>query len=319
MKIFSFLFSFLLAVNIIYALEVPFLSGRVIDEAGILSEETKASLESKLKEHEKQTSNQVVVLTIPSLEGEVLEEFSIKVATTWKLGQKKKDNGVLLLIAKGDRKLRIEVGYGLEGTLSDVICNRIIRNDITPLFKKGDFSGGVEKGVDSILAVITGTYANTNEVTDSTESSNTDKQYSDFLNSVGDSDIPILFRIPFGLIFFAVITPFTILTAVTPYIGWFLYFFLMPFYGTFPVVVFGKWGALFLPCYIVIMFLLKIYFGFTKEGKKTAEKYAAKLNSSGRYRSGSGSSWSSSSGSSSSGGFSGGGGSFGGGGSSGSW
>ncbi|HMV43316.1 MAG TPA: TPM domain-containing protein [Leptospiraceae bacterium] len=325
MKKFSIIIFLLLQTASIFALDVPYLSGRVVDEAGILSEETKSSLEKKLIEQEKKTSNQLVVLTIPSLEGEVLEDYSIKVATTWKLGQKGKDNGVLLLIAKDDRKLRIEVGYGLEGTLTDVMCSRIIRNEITPSFKRGDFSGGVEKGVDSILAVIDGSYVNTSS--DSTTSNDSGKDtniegvYSKFIHSVGDSDIPFLFRIPFGLIFFTVITPFTILTAVTPYVGWFLYFFLMPFYGTFPVVIFGKWGGLFLPSYIVIMFFLKLYFGFTKDGKKLAEKIEQKYGGSGGSGgSSSGSSWSSrSSGGFSSGGFSGGGGSFGGGGSSGSW
>ena len=145
MKFYSLvLFSFLLT-NSIFALDVPFLSGRVIDDVGILSDEIKISIENKLKEHEKQTSNQVVVLIIPSLEGEILEEYSLKVASTWKLGQKGKDNGVLLLIAKNDRKIRIEVGYGLEGTLTDVLCNRIIRNEITPSFKQGNFSLGVER------------------------------------------------------------------------------------------------------------------------------------------------------------------------------
>ncbi|HNI89138.1 MAG TPA: TPM domain-containing protein, partial [Leptospiraceae bacterium] len=131
MKKFSIIIFLLLQTASIFALDVPYLSGRVVDEAGILSEETKSSLEKKLIEQEKKTSNQLVVLTIPSLEGEVLEDYSIKVATTWKLGQKGKDNGVLLLIAKDDRKLRIEVGYGLEGTLTDVMCSRIIRNEIT--------------------------------------------------------------------------------------------------------------------------------------------------------------------------------------------
>ena len=136
MKFLSTLFFVSLLANSILALEVPFLSGRVIDETGVLSAESKLSIENKLKEHEKATSNQVVVLIIPSLEGEVLEEYSLKVATTWKLGQKKKDNGVLLLIAKEDRKLRIEVGYGLEGSLTDALCSRIIRKEITPSFKQ---------------------------------------------------------------------------------------------------------------------------------------------------------------------------------------
>lgn len=309
MKFYSLLIFILLTTNSIFALDVPFLSGRVIDEVGVLSNETKNSLEQKLKEHEKQTTNQVVVLIIPSLEGEILEEYSLKVASTWKLGQKKKDNGVLLLIAKNDRKLRIEVGYGLEGTLTDILCNRIIQKEITPYFKKGDFSTGVEHGVDSILGAIQGTYSA--PIKESKEDSM--ESYSSAVNEMGSTEIPLFIRLFMGGIFFTVMTPFTFFTAITPYIGWFLYFFLMPFYGIFPLVIFGKWGALLLPAYIVIMFIVKIYFGFFPNGKKIAKKLESSFGGSGG-RSSSG--WSSGS---SSGGFSGGGGSFGGGGSSGSW
>ncbi|MBK8394532.1 MAG: TPM domain-containing protein [Leptospiraceae bacterium] len=272
-----------------------------MDEVGILSKETKLSIDKKLKEHEKQTSNQVVVLIIPSLEGEILEEYSLKIASTWKLGQKGKDNGVLLLIAKNDRKMRIEVGYGLEGTLTDVLSNRIIRNEIAPAFKKENYSAGVEQGVDAIIGAIKGTY----------------KPEAENTNSPGlDMGLPWYFSIIIGLMFFAFMTPFVIATATTPYIGWFLYFFLMPFFGTFPVVIFGSKGFIVLPIYAVFMFIAKVYLGFTDDGKKFMEKHASKI------RAGSSSSSSSSgrsSGSSSGGGFSGGGGSFGGGGSSGSW
>jgi len=317
MKIYSLTFLFFLLANSIFALDVPYLSERVIDEVGILSTDAKLSLEKKLKEHETQTTNQVVVLIIPSLEGEVLEEFSMKVASTWKLGQKGKDNGVLLLIAKNDRKLRIEVGYGLEGSLTDALSSQIIRREITPAFKQGDFSRGVEQGVDAILAAILGSYTAVNNDSPIATNDNINP-----INTIGDADIPIFFRIIFGTIFFIVITPFTITAAFTPYVGWFLYFFLMPFYATFPLVALGAYGALLFPIYAVGMFLFKIYLGFTTDGKKFAEKYEKKWEArlSGGGRSG-GSSGGSSGGRSggSSGGFSGGGGSFGGGGSSGSW
>ncbi len=309
MKFLTVVASLYLLANSIFALDVPFLSGRVIDEVGILSNETKLSIENKLKDHEKATSNQVVVLIIPSLESEVLEEYSLKVASTWKLGQKGKDNGVLLLIAKNDRKLRIEVGYGLEGSLTDALSYRIIRNEITPSFKQGNFSLGVEQGVDAILSAIAGTYKEQEE--------SAKDEYLDTVNTIGDSGIPILFRLFFGGMFLLVITPFTLAAAFTPYIGWFLYFFLMPFYGTFPLVALGKWGGLLLPIYAVSMFVFKVYLGFTSSGKEFAKKYGTSFQNSGRGGSGSSSGRSSSSGSS--GGFSGGGGSFGGGGSSGSW
>jgi uncharacterized protein len=313
MKFLSTLFFVSLLANSILALDVPFLSGRVIDETGVLSAESKLSIENKLKEHEKATSNQVVVLIIPSLEGEVLEEYSLKVATTWKLGQKKKDNGVLLLIAKEDRKLRIEVGYGLEGSLTDALCSRIIRKEITPSFKQGNFSLGVEQGVDAILGVIGGTY--TAPVDGSKEEFL--ESYLEFINSLGGAEIPWQIRLLFGGVFFVVITPFTLFAAFAPYIGWFIYFFLFPFYGTFPLVALGKQGAFLLPAYAILMFFFKVYVGLTASGKAFAQKYGSNFiptgGSSGSSRSGS--SWSSSS----SGGFSGGGGSFGGGGSSGSW
>jgi uncharacterized protein len=105
-----------------------------------------------------QSSNQIAVLTIPSLEGESLEEFSHRVATTWKLGQKGTDNGVLLLVAIGERKVRIEVGYGLEGVLTDIRSAQIIRNEIVPRFRAGDMPGGVTAGINAILKTIEGTY-----------------------------------------------------------------------------------------------------------------------------------------------------------------
>ncbi|MBK8396687.1 MAG: TPM domain-containing protein [Leptospiraceae bacterium] len=314
MKFYALTFIAFILANSIYALEVPRLSGRVIDEVGILSNEEKKSLEIKLKEHEKKTSNQVVVLIIPSLEGEVLEEYSIKVASTWKLGQKGKDNGVLLLIAKNDRKLRIEVGYGLEGSLTDVLSSQIIRREITPEFKKGNFPLGVEQGVDAILGAIQGSYtvANTDNSTDTATDT---ENFLDFANAIGDADLPLPFRMVFGSVFFIVITPFTLMAAFSPYIGWFLYFFLIPFYAIFPLVSLGKYGVLLFPIYVVGMFLFKIYLAFSEDGKKFAEKYGSTWQAQGSGGGGSG--WSS--GSSGGGGFSGGGGSFGGGGSSGSW
>jgi len=144
-----------------YALDVPQLRAHINDYAGILSRETIQKLERQLIDFEKSDSTQIVVLTIPSLEGEVLEEFSIKVAEAWKIGYKGKDNGAILIIAKNDRKLRIEVGRGLEGKLTDLMSGRIIRFDITPRFKAGDFDGGVDAGVGAIMAVVKGEYTAT--------------------------------------------------------------------------------------------------------------------------------------------------------------
>lgn len=148
-------FSFVTAVS---ALEVPPLTGRVVDLAHVLPNSTVESLTAQLTAHETQSSNQVAVLIVPSLEHESLEEFSHRVATTWKLGQKGTDNGVLLLVAIGERKVRIEVGYGLEGVLTDIRSAQIIRNEIVPRFRAGDMAGGVTAGIKAIVKTIEGTY-----------------------------------------------------------------------------------------------------------------------------------------------------------------
>ncbi len=140
------------------ALDVPQLTGRVVDLAHSLPSSTVESLTARLSAHEAQSSNQAAVLIVPSLEGDSLEEFSHRVATTWKLGQKGTDNGVLLLVAIGERKVRIEVGYGLEGVLTDARSAQIIRNEIVPRFRTGDIPGGVTEGISAILKTIEGTY-----------------------------------------------------------------------------------------------------------------------------------------------------------------
>jgi len=137
---------------------VPPLTGRVVDLGHVLPTEVAASLTRHLESHETKTSNQVAILILPSLEGEPLEEFSHRVATTWKLGQKGTDNGVLLLVSLKDRKVRIEVGYGLEGTLTDLRSAHIIRNEIVPRFRAGDLAGGITAGTQAILGTIEGTY-----------------------------------------------------------------------------------------------------------------------------------------------------------------
>jgi len=147
---------FLLAPSLANALEVPPLRGRVNDHAKLLSQERALVLEAQLEKFEQETGHQIAVLTIPSLEGDSLEDFSIRVAETWKIGKKGFDNGAILLIARDDRKLRIEVGYGLEGVMPDAIASRIIREVITPRFRAGDYGGGIEAGVNSILKVTRG-------------------------------------------------------------------------------------------------------------------------------------------------------------------
>ncbi|MBN1569820.1 MAG: TPM domain-containing protein [Acidobacteria bacterium] len=140
------------------ALDIPKLQSRVTDLAGVLTPEQITGLESKLQDLENTDSTQVAVLIIPSLEGESLEDYSIRVAESWKLGQKERDNGAILLISMKDRALRIEVGYGLEEKLTDARSNRIINNDIVPRFREGDFFGGIDAGVTGIIQTVRGIY-----------------------------------------------------------------------------------------------------------------------------------------------------------------
>ncbi|MFT5699565.1 MAG: hypothetical protein ACI8ZB_002425 [Desulforhopalus sp.] len=139
-------------------LEVPDLTKRINDHAGMLGSATVSQLENVLSTLEKEESTQIAVLTINSLAGESLEGFSLKVVEKWKLGREDLDNGALLLVAKNDRKIRIEVGYGLEGVLTDLTAGRIIRNVITPNFKNGNFDQGIIDGVSAMIAAVRGEY-----------------------------------------------------------------------------------------------------------------------------------------------------------------
>lgn len=147
-----------LAAPALQALPVPPLRARINDRTttGVLSPAAVARLEAMLKEHERATADQVALLILSSLEGESLEEYSHRVASQWRLGQKGKDNGVLLLIAIQDRKLRIEVGYGLEAKLPDGLAGRIIREKIAPRFRSNDIEGGVSEGLSAIVAILSG-------------------------------------------------------------------------------------------------------------------------------------------------------------------
>ncbi len=140
------------------AREVPPLTGYVNDYGGMLSPQVKAQIESELSAFEKSDSTQIVILTIPSLEGEVLEEFAIRAGEAWKIGQKGKDNGVIIVVSKGDRKIRIEVGRGHEGKLTDLMAGRIIDLVIKPRFKRADYDGGLHAGVAAIIDATRGEF-----------------------------------------------------------------------------------------------------------------------------------------------------------------
>jgi uncharacterized protein len=135
---------------------VPTLVGRVVDQTGTLSSDEIASLNQTLRNFEARKGSQVAVLIVPTTAPETIEQYSLRVAETWKIGRKKIDDGALLVVAKDDRRLRIEVGYGLEGALTDVTSKRIIDEIITPSFRRGDFAGGISSGVDRIIRVVDG-------------------------------------------------------------------------------------------------------------------------------------------------------------------
>ncbi len=138
------------------ALDVPPLTARVNDAAQLLSPSEREALEAKLAAYEAQSGQQFVLLTVPSLEGDPIEDFSIRVAEKWKIGQRGKDNGIILVVAKADRKMRIEVGYGLEGDVTDVFSSRVIREILTPAFRESAFARGLNDAFDMLYRKASG-------------------------------------------------------------------------------------------------------------------------------------------------------------------
>lgn len=134
----------------------PALTGRIVDAAGLLDGAARQRIEGKLAAHEAKTTDQIVVATVPTLGDLTVEEYGNRLFRQWALGQKDRNNGILLLVAPKERKLRIEVGYGLEGTLTDALSKVIITTAIAPRFKQGDYAGGIEAGVDAIASILTG-------------------------------------------------------------------------------------------------------------------------------------------------------------------
>ena len=267
---------------------VPTLVGRVVDQTGTLSSDEIASLNQTLRNFEARKGSQVAVLIVPTTAPETIEQYSLRVAETWKIGRKKIDDGALLVVAKDDRRLRIEVGYGLEGALTDVTSKRIIDEIITPSFRSGNFAGGISSGVDRIIRVVDG------EPLPAPEPRR--EQGSSFLSHVDLLN-------PFTL--FAVFIVSTILrTTLGRLIGAVATSGIV---GALAWVIAGSLAASFIAAIIAFLFTM------------FAETPTSSGRSGGRGWSGGGGSWGgggSSSGSSDSGG---GGGSFGGGGASGSW
>ncbi|MBI5555007.1 MAG: TPM domain-containing protein [Elusimicrobia bacterium] len=147
-----FIFAIIIFASRIWALEVPDKPvSRVNDYAGMFSSQTVLDMSQYLGEYESRSGNQIVVATFPTLTGDSLEEFSIRLAEKWKIGQKGKDNGVIVLLVKNERLVRIEVGYGLEAILTDALCAQIIQRNIVPHFKQGDYDTGIKEAVSAIV------------------------------------------------------------------------------------------------------------------------------------------------------------------------
>lgn len=299
-----------------HAADVPFLQGRVTDDAEILSPEATGRMASLIADHERRTTDQVAVLTVPSLEGASIEDFALQVFEAWQLGQKGRDNGILMVVAPQDRRMRIEVGYGLESRLTDLEAGRIIRNIMAPRFKDGDYDGGIEQGVAAIVAQLRGEDAPLPEAPAAAPA----KPRTGFFQG---PDLGIVERILIGCFIFGIVGLFTVLGVVTPGMGWFLYFFLIPFWAMFPIVVVGSNGALaLLVTYLVCFPIAKIALSRTqwyRKARKDVKRNGRASIGGFTLTSGGGRRRPSGGGISAGGGFSGGGGRSGGGGASGSW
>ena len=281
-------FVVLLHAGAVFAARVPELRGRVNDTAGILEAGTIRRIAGFLENHETETTDQIVVLTVPSLEGQSIESFAIDVFDAWKLGRKELDNGVLVVIAPGERRMRIEVGQGLEDRLTDLEAGRIIRNIMAPRFKAGDFNSGIEQGVRAVVSRLEGKSYQPGQDEKETAAQapkNADGPLAAFIVYAAGFVILSLFTLP--------------MVCFSP--SWWGYFFIMPFWIVyFMGCIGGRTGAIAI---IVIMTGLAVIRIRRFSGKNAG--YCG--SGSGSWRSGSG------------GGFSGGGGRSGGGGASGGW
>jgi uncharacterized protein len=155
MRIFAGALALFLAFIAAHAANFPALTGRIVDGANVIPQETRNAIEPKLVDLEQKSGIQLVVATVRSLGGQEIEPYANELFRAWKLGEKSKNNGVLLLVAPNERRVRIEVGYGLEGTLTDALSKVIIANAIAPRFKAQDYGGGISRGVDDIITVLT--------------------------------------------------------------------------------------------------------------------------------------------------------------------
>lgn len=293
---------------------VPYLSGRIVDEAGVLSAPARDRISAMLKAHEDSTGNQIAVLTLPTLQGESVEDYAVRVFEDWALGQKGRDNGVLVLVVPQDKRMRIEVGYGLEGTLTDAAASRVIRDLMTPRFREGNYDVGIESGITGIVQVLEGRQPRDPEVNwAAPPQSGPDFKFE-------GAPMPLGMKILVCLFVFSILGLFTFIGLVTPGgSGWFLYVFLIPFWSMFPMAILGSTAGLAIIATHLLGYPIgKMLIARTGWYRKAREDLKTKgyANIGGvTLRPGG----SSSGGFSSGGGFSGGGGRSGGGGASGSW
>ncbi len=295
---------------------VPYLSGRVVDQAEILTAAARERIGNMLQTHERATGNQIAVLTINGIGAESIEDFAVRVFESWKLGSRERDNGVLIVVAPQEHRMRIEVGYGLEGMLTDVAADRIIRNLMTPRFREGNYDIGIEAGATAVIQILEGRQPATAEA----EWAAPAKPASGF--HVSPAPMPLPERILVSLFVFGIIGLFTFIGIVTPGgMGWFLYVFLIPFWSMFPMAIFGSQAALvIIGTYALLYPIAKIVIARMPWYLKAKEDLKTKgVTQIGGMTIRPGGSSSSSGGFSSGGGFSGGGGRSGGGGASGSW
>ncbi|MDH5656553.1 MAG: YgcG family protein, partial [Spirochaetia bacterium] len=250
--------------------DIPELKSRVTDLAEILSPQTEAELEALLQLHEEKTTNQIAVLTIPSLNGEPLEEYSMRVVEKWKLGQKDKDNGVLILIAKKDRKIRIEVGYGLEGDLTDVFASLIIRNDMAPRFKAEDYDGGVKAGVESVIQILNG---NAEEYLSKTLSGS--EEVKEVNNSIEVIAVKALIYFLWAMGIWAGILITSTALFFPDSTGWSISILLFLIYSFFAYFIFGETFShdfMFHLAYIAVTVIsIKLFFNYTNIGETISD------------------------------------------------
>lgn len=279
------------ALPAIALVAVPQLTGRVVDRTGTLSSGDIAQLTQTLADLERRKGSQIAVLIVPTTDGEAIEPFSLRVAEAWKIGRKKVDDGALLVVAKNDRRLRIEVGYGLEGVLTDVATRRIIDEMITPRFRSGDFAGGISEGVNRMIGLVNG------EKLPEPEPPHWDRPA--WFGNI-DAFNPFL-------LFVVYVVSGVLRSALGRLLG-------SAASGVFvAALAWFLWGSLGAALAAgVFVFLIVVFIDIMPSGRSSSGSGWSGGSSSGGWSSGSSSS-------SSSGGFSGGGGSFGGGGASGSW